>query len=89
MRLFRISVAFLSRARPIRFKNLSIAVPRSVKRAEVPGACYVTDNENITSPAVGSRIRNSFLSDGYFPAGAVRTYVRTPREMNSVFIPTG
>jgi len=30
-----------ARARPIRFKKLSIAVPRSVKRAEVPGACYV------------------------------------------------
>jgi len=30
-----------ARARPIRFKNLSIAVPRGVKRAEVPGACYV------------------------------------------------
>lgn len=29
------------RARPIRFKKLSIAVPRGVKRAEVPGACYV------------------------------------------------
>jgi len=30
-----------ARARPIRFKKLSIAVPRGVKRAEVPGACYV------------------------------------------------
>lgn len=27
--------------RPICFKKLSIAVPRGVKRAEVPGACYV------------------------------------------------
>lgn len=33
--------ALLARARPIRFKKLSIAVPRGVKRAEVPGACYV------------------------------------------------
>lgn len=30
-----------TRARPILFKKLSIAVPRGVKRAEVPGACYV------------------------------------------------
>jgi len=37
-RLFRL---FTSRAWPIGFKKLSIAVPRGVKRTEVPGACYV------------------------------------------------
>lgn len=57
-----------ARARPIRFKKLSIAVPRSVKRAEVPGACYVPTMRILRLRGCrGSRIRNSFLSDGYSP----------------------
>lgn len=38
---FASAVFRLSRARPIRFKKLSIAVSRAIKRAEVPGVCYV------------------------------------------------
>lgn len=48
---------FRVRTWPIRFKKLSIAVPRGVKRArKCPAPVLLrTDNENIASPAVGSR----------------------------------
>lgn len=77
--------------RPIRFKKLSIAVPRGVKRAEVPGACYVPTMRilrlRLSGVAYAIPSCRADIPDSAAPA--VRTYVRFATGDEFGFYPDG